>query len=306
MRLGAHEVERGDARALRGRREQHALRLLRLEGARRVVEVERVDLVLARAAVGRRLQRLPQGVEVERQERRVARIEPARVEPLAGELELSPLQRDAGRGRERVRDQAQPLRRPGAVGRSVDLVRDHVQRLVGRELEDLEVARAGERAHQEAQERHQDQDERQHEVAEDPELDPGARRRRDAPHHRLDLGEALGGRHAEHELAQQHAVVLEERRHRLRQRRRGGAVRRLHHVEHEAGRLLAVPAAHIAHGIADQHHVERDLHLAHELDGLAHRVRARVPARRDVFQSLGSGSAIASVTSTTLKSVPFG
>ena len=272
-----------------GGRQQQPLGLRRAQRARSVVEVERVDLVLARAAVGRGLDRAPHAVDVEREQRRVARVEGARVEPVAAQLELAPLQREAGGGRERVAHQAQALRRPGAVGRAVDLVRDDVQRLVDRELEHLEVARAGERADQEAQERDQDHEQRQHEVAEDPKLDPRPRRSRDALHHRLDLDEPLGGRHAEDELAQEHAVVLEERGDGLGERCRGGAVGGPHEVEHEARRLLAVLAGHLAHGIAHQHHVERHPHLVDELDGLAHRLRARVPPRRHVRPVLGVG-----------------
>ena len=110
---------------------------------------------------------------------------------------------------------------------------------------------------------------------------------------RLTTGSILArpslGRHAVDELAQQHAVVLEERGDRLRQRRSRGAVGGLHQVQHEAGGLLAVAAGDIPRGVADQHDVERELQLAHELDRLAHRVAARVPARGHVGPVLGVG-----------------
>ena len=259
------------------------------EAPRGVVEVQGVDLVLARPGVGRRLEGAAQVVEPEGQERGVARVEAGRVEARARQLEPSPRQGERGGGGAGVGDEAQPLRRPRAVGRAVDAVGGHVHRLVDRELEDLEVARPRKGPHEEAEERDEDEQEREDEVAEDPHLDSRARRRGDAPHDRLDLLQALVGRHAVDELPQQEAVVLEEGGDRLGEGGGGPPVRGLHHVEDEAGRLLAVPPRHVPARVADQDDVEGDAHLADELDRLAHRVRARVPAARHVGPVLRVG-----------------
>ena len=209
--------------------------------------------------------------------------------PAAGELQGSPLERERGGGGARVGGEAEALRGPRPVRRPVDAVGRHVGRVMERELQDLEVARPREGAHQEPQERDQDQQQGQHEPDEDPKLGARARRRRDAPHHRLDLLQPLVGRHAVDELPEQQTVVLEERRQGLGERGGGGSVRGPDHVEDEAGGLLAVPPRHLSHGVADQHDVERDPHVAQQLDGLAHRVRAHVPAPRHVRPVLGVG-----------------
>ena len=97
------------------------------------------------------------------------------------------------------------------------------------------------------------------------------------------------GRHAVDELPQEEAVVLEEGREGLGEGGGGLSVRGLHHVEDEAGGLLAVSARHVSPGVAHQHDVEGDAHAADELHRLADRVRAHVPAARDVGPVLRVG-----------------
>ena len=134
-----------------------------------------MDLVLAAPGVGRLLELATHLLEAQRQERRVPRVEAVGVEAGAGELQAPPEQGEGGGGGAGVGGEAQALRRPRPVRGPVDAVGRHVGRRVLRELEDLDVARAGERAHQEAEEGDQDQEQGEDEPEEDLELDARAR-----------------------------------------------------------------------------------------------------------------------------------
>ena len=268
-----------------------------------------MDLVLARAGVGGGLERAAHAVEVRLQQRGVARVEPARVEADAREVGLARREREAGGGRARVLDQREPLGRPGAVGSPVDLVRGHVHRLVHRQLDHLQVAGAGERAHQQAQERHQDQQQRQHEVAEDLELDTGARAARRCASR--PARSARGPRGAPRGRRTSRAGMPSSLKNAATVCASGAArpVGGLHQVQHEAGGLLAVvrPDA-IPGGVADQDHVERDLHLAARARPSCGSEGARSPrpaARRGPVLGVGVDDGVGDEQDDS-NSVPFG
>ena len=156
-----------------------------------------------------------------------------------------------------------------------------MRRLAELQLDDLRVPRPRVGAHQDPDEEHHEQQEREEQGAPEPELHPRARRGHDAAHHGLHLLQALLGGHAVDELLQEHAVVPEEAGQALGQRRRLHAVGGAHHVEDQARRPLGVGGRRALHGrVADQDHVQRDVHLPDEADGLVGDVALDVRAGR--------------------------
>jgi hypothetical protein len=96
------------------------------------------------------------------------------------------------------------------------------------QLHELEVPGTGEGTHEDPQQQAQKQRQREDEYRQDPQVVARARRRDDAAYGRLDLLEPLLRLHAEDELLQQQAVVVEEARQGLRHGRRLRPVGRLH------------------------------------------------------------------------------
>ena len=148
VRLGPQEVLGREACALGPRRAQDALGLPRLEVLRHVVEVQHVDLLVFAPLVRVLVQGLAQLVERRRQELEGERVEAGRVQAGAREVDAGGLVGEGGRRLLGVADHREASRAPASRLQLVQAVDGHVHGRVARQLDDLQVARTGERAHQ--------------------------------------------------------------------------------------------------------------------------------------------------------------